>query len=104
MRYNVQILITYIVVLLLISTLPISAGLSRYDKLAHFFMFFILTILLLTISIQKYKKIFVFLIALIIAAITEIIQIPIPYRSFSWLDLVADAIGITVAMLIGWRF
>jgi VanZ family protein len=102
MKYNIFFVVLYIVAVILATTLPVpKTDITRYDKVIHFAMFFILTLLLLTLSFPKYKKFFVGFIAVDLAAITEIVQIAIPYRSFSWFDIIADIIGIVSGLFLG---
>ena len=84
-----------------------SGALQGSDKVLHFVGFFILTILLyLTFKNYKLKSplIISFIIAFLIGIIIELIQLGIPSRAFSFLDLLADVIGIVFASVISWKF
>ena len=77
------------------------------DKSLHFIGFFILSLLLIfTFKNYAAKRVYLksLIIAIIIGIIIEIIQLFIPARSFSLLDLAADAGGIALAMMLTWSF
>jgi VanZ family protein len=77
------------------------------DKSLHFIGFFILSLLLIfTFKNYTAKRVYLksLIIAIIIGIIIEIIQLFIPARSFSLLDLAADAGGIALAMMLTWSF
>jgi VanZ family protein len=75
------------------------------DKSLHFIGFFILSLLLIfTFKNYTAKRVYLksLLIAVVIGILIEIIQLFIPARSFSLLDLAADLGGIFLAMLFSW--
>jgi VanZ family protein len=78
-----------------------------FDKLLHFFGFLILIILLL-LTFEHYnlsnKYIACFLIALGIGILIEAVQLGIPGRDFSLLDIAADVLGIIAGALLKWIF
>ena len=65
------------------------------DKLLHFFCFLYLTILS-WLSRIIYKELWLYVIVLAYGILIEIIQIFIPYRSFEFLDIFSDFLGILV--------
>ena len=84
-----------------------ESSISGFDKLLHFFGFFILEILLLlAFNYYKIKNKYwaSFLIALSIGLFIEVVQLAIPGREFSLLDWAADAGGIFLAMVLSWSF
>lgn len=90
--------IILVISILLISVLSIqdisvesSANLS--DKLHHFFCFLYLTIVTWLSRIFS-KEFFLYVIVLAYGILIEIVQIYIPYRSFEFLDIFADLLGV----------
>ena len=63
------------------------------DKLLHFFCYLYLTIIS-WLSRIIYKELWLYVIVLAYGILIEIIQIYIPYRSFEFLDIFADFLGI----------
>jgi VanZ family protein len=100
----------YIIILFLGATVVKTADISKatnFDKVLHFLGFFVLTILLLiTFSRYKLKNKYLksFIIALGIGILIEIIQLNIPGREFSLLDILADALGIIIGSVLTWSF
>lgn len=70
-----------------------------WDKLYHFLAFVTLTGLL-TLSWRRLSSIQWFSSLLIYAALTEVLQHFIPGRSFSFMDWLADGMGIVVGLLL----
>ena len=100
----------YVVILFLGGTVIKTSVISSapgFDKVLHFFGFFILTILLL-LTFKHYglnnKYVSVFLIALGIGILIEAIQLGIPGRDFSLLDILADFLGIIIGLVLSWSF
>jgi VanZ family protein len=103
-------LVIYLIILLLGAFVINPVGESSpkgSDKLLHFFGFLVLEVLLLLTFINyklNHKYLATFLIALGIGLIIEVVQLSIPSRQFSLLDLAADAGGIALAMVLTWSF
>lgn len=70
-----------------------------WDKLYHFSAFFVLTGLL-ALGWQRPSSIQWFWSLLIYAALTEFLQHFIPGRSFSFMDWLADGMGIVAGLLL----
>ena len=73
-----------------------------WDKLGHFFMYFLLELLFLYALNFKKKGVFTWsLLAIVFSGITELIQhFFIVNRYGEWADFIANAIGIIIAYLI----
>lgn len=82
----------------------------RYDLIAHFLWFGIFYLLVLYVLASwpsfhsSLKMIIALVLALSYAGLVEYLQMHIPGRSASALDLCAGAIGVTVAMIFSRRF
>lgn len=105
MRKYTLFTLLWVTIILLITSLPAEhpgKGISYFDKLIHFGMFFTLGLLLLNLAnereVDSRKLIYFFL---IYALITEINQLWVPNRSFSFLDLAANYLA-GVVFFIKW--
>jgi VanZ family protein len=80
-----------------------------FDKLVHFGEFFLLAILALknTELFFPKHKLLAYLLLFALAFSTELIQLRIQSRSFSWFDFIMDSFGITIGMItyliISWK-
>jgi len=95
--------ITLGISILFISTLSVQeieaqSAVNLSDKFLHFFCFLYLTILSWLSRIIS-KELWVYVIVLAYGILIEIIQIYIPYRSFEFLDIFADFLGILAGSL-----
>lgn len=94
---------------LLVSLMPMSQklGVNQIDKLMHATAFFGLALLLSLASLRNFWR-WQAPVLLFYGALIEILQAFVPWRSFSFADLVADATGILLfwllrnALLKGW--
>lgn len=99
-------------ILLLLGAFVVKLGTAGengvgFDKVLHFFGFFILAVLLLlTFKYYRLSNRFasVFLIALGIGILIESVQIGIPGRDFELLDILADVLGIIFGSVLVWSF
>ena len=66
----------------------------------HFYVFFIISVIgfLTFIKLNQIKKLIYYL--LILSIILEILHIAIPQRSFEWLDLFGNLIGVVVVIFL----
>ena len=112
---NKKIILTVIsiiyLIILLVGAFAVNLGTSDSapgsDKSLHFIGFFILSLLLIfTFKNYTAKRVYLksLIVAIIIGILIEIIQLFIPERSFSLLDLAADLGGIFLAMVLAWTF
>ncbi|WP_227545970.1 VanZ family protein [Marinobacter fonticola] len=74
---------------------------STWDKANHT-LAFIELMLLARLGWPRLPVLHSGLLILAFGALIELIQAPIPYRSASLLDLVADAIGIGLGLMLWW--
>ena len=81
--------------ILSIQEIEIQSSVNFSDKLLHFFCFLYLTIIT-WLSRIIYKELWLYVIVLAYGILIEIIQIYIPYRSFEFLDIFANFLGILV--------
>jgi VanZ family protein len=111
-RYIVLgLLILYIVVMMIGFLIFIPKNLSvlsNNDKLIHFAEFFVLTVLALkTFQLFKFKHHYILgaLFCVFFIVLSESLQSLVPYRSFSYYDMLADVIGIIVGIgVFKWIF
>lgn len=84
------------------TTAPMSdvAATSVNDKLAHFVTFFGLMFLVDFSYLQENLWLKKLMLLFFYGFLIECIQYFIPYRSFSWLDFIADAAGVLGYFLI----
>lgn len=96
-------LIASMALILWLSTSPLEHPVvtSTWDKANHAIAFIEL-ILLARLGWPRLSVIHSALIIFGFGVVIEIIQAPIPYRSASVLDLVADAVGIVIGLAIWW--
>ena len=81
-----------------IQEIDVNASVSLSDKLLHLFCFLYLTIIS-WLSRIIYKELWLYVIVLAYGILIEIVQIYIPYRSFEFLDIFADFLGILAGSL-----
>ena len=84
--------------ILSIQEIEIQSSVNFSDKLLHFFCFLYLTIIT-WLSRIIYKELWLYVIVLAYGILIEIIQIYIPYRSFEFLDIFADFLGILAGII-----
>ena len=83
--------------ILSIQEIEVQSSVNFSDKLLHFFCFLYLTIIS-WLSRIIFKELWLYVIVLAYGILIEIIQIYIPYRSFEFLDIFADFLGILVGI------
>lgn len=88
-----------IILYLATTTVEIKSLENSWDKLNHFFAFFVLYVLL-SFSFKNLTITSKIIILTFYAFLIEIIQYFIPNRDFSLLDIFADFIGLIFAMLL----
>ncbi len=85
--------------ILSIQEIEVQSSVNFSDKLLHFFCFLYLTIIS-WLSRIIFKELWLYVIVLAYGILIEIIQIYIPYRSFEFLDIFADFLGILVGIFL----
>lgn len=87
--------------------LPRQPAFWQWDKLFHFgeFAFFAFLMFRYTINKQEARRaaLWTMGLALILGMVDELHQIPIPGRTGSWIDLVADLSGALTGIIVSWR-
>ncbi|MFW5803918.1 MAG: VanZ family protein [bacterium] len=85
----------------------IFADLLFFDKIIHLFIFFVFSILLLIDLKNLYQKLsrkhylITFFLSFFYALLTELMQKNFTsYRSFEWYDILADVLGIILALIL----
>ena len=84
-----------LITILSIQEIEIQSSINFSDKLLHFFCFLYLIIISWLSRIIN-NELWLYVIVLAYGILIEIIQIYIPYRSFEFLDIFADFLGVLV--------
>ena len=79
--------------ILSVQEIEVQSSVNFIDKLLHFFCFLYLIIITWLSRIIS-KELWLYVIVLAYGILIEIVQIYIPYRSFEFLDIFADFLGI----------
>ena len=100
-----SLLVLYIFMILIGTLLPrVGYPLVRnYDKFFHFVEFLILAFLLMkTLFAYKPKNIYAIAIfvSILIIILSEVVQLFVPSRSFSYWDMAFDAMGATIGFIL----
>ena len=87
-------LLAYLVLLLLLNLSPMvpASPVENGDKVAHFAMFLLLGLL----GSARWPYL------LPVPFLTESLQLLVPGRTFSFLDMAANLIGFSAGVLLGW--
>jgi len=96
MQVSFRIILTISIVLvsiLAVQDVDIESSTNLSDKLLHFGCFFYLVIIA-WLSRIMHNEFCLYVIVLAYGILIEIVQIYIPYRSFEFLDILADLAGI----------
>jgi len=87
----------YLIALILLSLIPLS-GISppgNSDKIAHFIAYGGLAVFAYFIARSFNMRLYLFLSVIALGVLLECLQIVVPGRSFSYLDILANALGAT---------
>ena len=88
-----------IITILSILEVNLESSPNFLDKALHFFCFTYLTLITWLSRILS-KDLHVYVIVLAYGILIEIVQRFLPYRSFEYLDIFADSIGIITGLII----
>lgn len=108
----VAIVIFYLTCIVNVESIPVSKEILQYDKLAHFGMFFALSVAIYFYYYLKHNGkpnklrwlLFGFIIPVIYGGLIEIAQESFFSRSGDWYDFIADALGSLTATGIAFLF
>lgn len=81
-----------------VQEIEVQSSVNLSDKLLHFFCFLYLIIISWLSRIIS-KELWLYVIVLAYGILIEIVQMYIPYRSFEFLDIFADFVGILAGSL-----
>jgi len=84
--------------------IPIPGGFKHWDKVAHFGLFFVTGLISILgarfFNQFKTRMLFGSVFGLVLAAGTEFAQSLLPFRSMSYYDLLADILGLGLALAL----
>ena len=78
---------------------PATLGVLNLDKAVHFFTFFLLSALFLMAYTFNRPLVVTVIFMTIFGLATELIQLYVPNRLFSFYDLIADILGVLAALI-----
>ncbi len=104
-KTSVIILAIYAAVMFLLSVIPWVAELipEPYDKIVHFVASFLLVFILMQVFLSfgiRHRNLILFISTIVLVVLSEAIQIPIPDRTFSFYDMLADLAGACAYMIV----
>ncbi len=89
----------FIITILSIQEVNIESSVNSLDKVLHFLCFSYLTLITWLSRILN-KELHVYVIVLAYGILIEIAQRYLPYRSFEYLDIFADFVGVIAGLII----
>ncbi len=84
----------------LIKVPDVDVGIQYNDKLIHFVAYFILTGWFVQLYQQQSTRILIVLMSIGLGLLLELMQGTISYRSFDWIDTLANTLGVLSAYLL----
>ena len=102
MQFSFRIILVisvFIITILSIQKVNIESSVNFVDKVLHFLCFSYLTLITWLSRILN-KDLHVYVIVLAYGILIEIVQRFLPYRSFEYLDIFADFVGIIGGLII----
>ncbi len=97
---------SYLIALILLSLIPVSGieAPGNSDKIAHFIAYCGLGIFAYFIARSFNMRFYLFVLVIAIGVLLEGMQLVIPGRSFSYLDILANASGTLFGFGLSWMF
>ena len=102
MQFSFRIILAtsvFIITILSIKQVNIEFSVNSLDKALHFLCFSYLTLITWLSRILN-KDLHVYVIVLAYGILIEIVQRFLPYRSFEYLDIFADFVGVIAGLII----
>ena len=78
----------------------VDVGMQHHDKLIHFLAYFILVGWFVQLYRQHSSRFLIVLLAIGLGLLLEFLQGMISYRSFDWIDAIANTLGAMSAYLL----
>ena len=108
-RIFTGLLILYVLTMIVLAVMPSSptSAIAKYDKSIHLIEFFVLAVLFIkTMEFYSFKgkSIFILFVLAVLIVASEVVQLFIPSRSFSYKDMIFDGIGVGMAVFSKWIF
>lgn len=100
------IFIAYVLFVIVLSLVPLpSTGTAVYqDKIAHFLMYGIMGFLAYISVPSEGRRKYLLVFIVLLGAALELIQVYIPGRSASYIDLVANTGGVVFVIFLSWIY
>jgi len=98
------IFIAYALLVMTFSLIPTAIGGSAMyaDKLAHFIAYGGMGFLAYISVASVNKRVYLFLLVISLGVVLEFFQLYIPGRSASFVDIMANTLGVIVGYFVGW--
>jgi len=96
----------YLIALVLLSLIPLSGieAPGNSDKIAHFISYGGLAVLAYFIARSFNTRFYLFISVIVLGILLEFLQLVIPGRSFSYLDILANISGTLFGFGLSWMF
>ena len=99
--WRVALIVSAVAILYLATTSdPVPIPSASSDKINHLLAFLQLT-LVARLAWPVISALWVALAMMVFGLLIEVIQVPLPYRDFSLLDLAADVAGVALGLVLG---
>lgn len=103
MKYwpTISITVLILVAVLLPGSKVPDIGFSGIDKPAHFTLFFLWSLAVRYDFTRNFNRMIAWIVGVLFSISTEVLQIFVEDRSFDLWDLVTDALGLSVGLVVG---